>query len=433
MKAPNKAYSPARQKAPTSLILELDYNRKLEDFAKTVDEFKELKINKKEEQIKNEEDDISILYYEDLELKEMLNTKIFPEKEFNIVNNFLRVEEEDNLLFSENQKNKGKKINYDYGSDDDGVVIKQLNHFLLVDEEFQPGLFTSFDFKDKIKSLIYNSLASTNSNSDFKIKTLNSNKNTESSYANSDFNSNESGVEKEKQDKDGIILDLCLGDKDIESDNIVINFKEEIKQEEKKQSSVSDEEKTDFDGFPKSEAICEYENQIISFQNYYQIEHNENFSNHPVIAEDAFDVKLFDYLANVSKIIKDKGLKNKIKLIIKLILYKDPETRKHIFNNKEKNELLLYWKNRYIKELEEATFKEKNKILQQKLDSLDPNNKIIELTKKKKIEKRKSQTRKNSIMYNSLMKNAKFNNSITQTFKKLNIKSSKNMGSKKSP
>ena len=61
MKAPNKAYSPARQKAPTSLILELDYNRNLEDFAKTVDEFKELKINKKEEQIKNDEDDISIL------------------------------------------------------------------------------------------------------------------------------------------------------------------------------------------------------------------------------------------------------------------------------------------------------------------------------------------------------------------------------------
>ena len=365
----NKAFSPTRRKASHSLIVELDYNRNLDDFSKTIDKFKELKIGQKQELVKNEEDDLNILYYEDIELKDLINNKEFAEKEFNIVNNFLRVEEEDNLLFSENQKNKGKKINYDYGSDDDGVVIKQLNHFLLVDEEFQPGLFTSFDFKDKIKSLIYNSLASTNSNSDFKIKTLNSNKNTESSYANSDFNSNESGVEKEKQDKDGIILDLCLGDKDIESDNIVINFKEEIKQEEKKQSSVLDEEKTDFDGFPKSEAICEYENQIISFQNYYQIEHNENFSNHPVIAEDAFDVKLFDYLANVSKIIKDKGLKNKIKLIIKLILYKDPETRKHIFNNKEKNELLLYWKNRYIKELEEATFKEKNKILQKKLDS----------------------------------------------------------------
>ena len=421
MKAPNKVYSPARQKAPTSLILELDYNRNLEDFAKTVDEFKELKINKKEEQIKNDEDDISILYYEDLELKEMLNSKVFPEKEFNIVNNFLRVEEEDNLLFNENQKNKGKKINYDYGSDNDGIVLKQLNHFLLFDEEFQPGLFTSFDFKDKIKSLIYNSLTSGTSNFDFTIK------------PNSDFSSNESGALKEKEDKDGIILDMCLGDKDIESDKIEINFNEEIKEEEQKASSVLDEEKTDFDGFPKSEAISEYENQIISFQNYYQIEQNEKFSNHPIIEEDAFDVKLFDYLANVSKIIKDKGLKNKIKLIIKLILYKDPETRKHIFNNKEKNELLLYWKNRYIKELEEATFKEKNKILQQKLESLDPNNKIIELTKKKKIEKRKSQTRKSSIMYNNLMKNAKFNNSITQAFKKLNIKSSKNMSPKKGP
>ena len=434
MKAPNKVYSPARQKAPTSLILELDYNRNLEDFAKTVDEFKELKINKKEEQIKNDEDDISILYYEDLELKEMLNSKVFPEKEFNIVNKFLRVEEEDNLLFNENQKNKGKKINYDYGSDNDGIVLKQLNNFLLFDEEFQPGLFTSFDFKDKIKSLIYNSLTSGNSNNfDFTIKPLNLNKNISSSDPNSDFNSNESGALKEKEDKDGIILDMCLGDKDIESDKIEINFNEEIKEEEQKASSVLDEEKTDFDGFPKSEAISEYENQIISFQNYYQIEQNEKFSNHPIIEEDAFDVKLFDYLANVSKIIKDKGLKNKIKLIIKLILYKDPETRKHIFNNKEKNELLLYWKNRYIKELEEATFKEKNKILQQKLENKDPNNKIIELTKKKKIEKRKSQTRKSSIMYNNLMKNAKFNNSITQTFKKLNIKSSKNISPKKGP
>ena len=429
MKTLNKAHSPARQKAPTSLILELDYNRKLTDFSKAIDEFKELKINKKEESVKSEEDDISILYYEDLELKEMINSQEFPEKEFNIVNNFLRVEEEENLMLNENSKNKGKKIYYENGSDDDGIVINQLNHKILFDEEFQPGLFTSFDFKDKIKSLVYNSFSSTNY--DFNIRNLNLRKNIESSEPNSFSNSNNSELLKENEDKDGIILDLCLGDKDIESDNIIINFNDEIKEEEKQESSVSDRQKTNFAGFSKTDAIIEYENQIISFQNYYQIEQKEKFSNHPIVQEDVFDVKLFDYLANVSKIIQDKGLKNKIKLIIKLILYKDPETKKHIFNNREKNQLLLYWKNRYIKELEDATFKEKNKILQQKLESFDPNNKIIEMSIKRRIENRKSQTRNRSIMYNSLRRSDKFHNSINQRLKKIDNKSSKNLLSKK--
>ena len=84
-----------------------------------------------------------------------------------------------------------------------------------------------------------------------------------------------------------------------------------------------------------------------------------------------------------------------------------------------------------IKELEDATFKEKNKILQDKLDSLDPNNKVIELTKRKKNEKRKSQTKTNTLMYNNLMRNAKFNNSINHGHKKLDPKSSKNVISKK--
>ena len=360
MKSINKVFSPSRQKPPVSLILELDYNRNLEDYSKTIDEFKELKINQKEEAVKNDEDDISILYYEDTELKEMLNDKIFPEKEFNIVNKFLRVEEEDNLLSNENSKNHSNIANFEFGIDDDGIVLSQLSQKLLVDEEFQPGLFTSFNFKDKIKSLIYNALTSKNIEFEYNIKKINNNEKTGSSYY-----SKESDIKYEEEDKDGNILNICLRDNNIESDNIIINFNKEAKEKERKGSSI-DEEKTNFEGFPKSEAIPEYENQIISYQNYNQIQQNETFSSHPNIIEDAFDVKLFDYLASVSKIIQDRGLKNKIKLIIKLILYKDPETKKHIFNNREKNELLLYWKNKYMKELEEATLKEKKKILKQK-------------------------------------------------------------------
>lgn len=424
MKNINKVFSPSRQKTPVSLILELDYNRNLEDFSKTVDEFKELKINQKEEAVKNEEDDISILYYEDTELKEMLNDKVFPEKEFNIVNKFLRVEEEDNLLLNDISKNHSNMTNFGYGTDDDGIVLSQLSQKLLEDDEFQPGLFTSFDFKDKIKSLIYNTLTSKNMDFDYNIKKINNNDKTVSSYY-----SKESDFKYEDEDKDGMILNLCLKDNNIESDNVIINFNKEIKEKDRKGSSI-DEEKTYFEGFQKSEAIPEYENQIISYQNYNQIQQNDAFSSHPVIMEDAFDVKLFDYLANVSKIIQDRGLKNKIKLIIKLILYKDPETKKHIFNNREKNELLLYWKNRYIKELEEATFKEKNKIIKQKLNSLDPNNKLLEFSRKKKVDLKKSQTR-NSAMYHNLIRNVRFNSQIKEGIKKLDIKSSKNMNFKR--
>ena len=424
MKNINKVFSPSRQKTPVSLILELDYNRNLEDFSKTVDEFKELKINQKEEAVKNEEDDISILYYEDTELKEMLNDKVFPEKEFNIVNKFLRVEEEDNLLLNDISKNHSNMTNFGYGTDDDGIVLSQLSQKLLEDDEFQPGLFTSFDFKDKIKSLIYNALTSKNMDFDYNIKKINNNDKTVSSYY-----SKESDFKYEDEDKDGMILNLCLKDNNIESDNVIINFNKEIKEKDGKESSI-DEEKTYFEGFQKSEAIPEYENQIISYQNYNQIQQNDAFSSHPVIMEDAFDVKLFDYLANVSKIIQDRGLKNKIKLIIKLILYKDPETKKHIFNNREKNELLLYWKNRYIKELEEATFKEKNKIIKQKLNSLDPNNKLLEFSRKKKVDLKKSQTR-NSAMYHNLIRNVRFNSQIKEGIKKLDIKSSKNMNFKR--
>ena len=53
----NKAFSPTRRKASHSLIVELDYNRNLDDFSKTIDKFKELKIGQKQEHVKNEEDD----------------------------------------------------------------------------------------------------------------------------------------------------------------------------------------------------------------------------------------------------------------------------------------------------------------------------------------------------------------------------------------
>ena len=405
---PSKAYSPIKQKSPSSLIIEIEYNKKLQEFPKIIDDIKEFKINKKQESVKNENDDISILYYEDKDLKNLLNKKEFTDKEYNIVNKFLTVEEEENLLKKNNSNiNEENNFNFKNGSDNDDIVLNQINNKVLFDDEFQPGLFTTYDFKDKIKSLIYNSLSLKNTKNKFDYnnqKKFNFDKKLSSS-----FSSDDNDIETNIEDKDGFILDMCLTDKDIESDNIIINFNDEVKEEERKVNSILDEDIKDFKGFIKSEAVPEYENQIIAFQNYYQIEHKEDFAKHPIVNEEAFDASSLAFLDKVSKGIQDKGLKNKIKLIIKSILYKDTETKKPILDNKEKNELLLYWKNSYINELEEAKIKEKNKILEQKLESLDPNNKIIELTKKKRLVNKKSSTRQSSMIYKSLIENVKMN------------------------
>lgn len=422
MKSTAKVYSPSRQKSPKTLILELDYNHDLEDFSKTIDNFKELKINQKQELVKNEEDDINILYFEDAELKNLVNRSEFPDKEFNIVNRFITVEEEENLL----NKKANSNINFELGTSVDSIIISQLNEKILLDEEFQPGLFTSFDFKDKIKSLIYNSLTPTKPNFKFncdghrkgnKIFGTNSSKNFDSS-----FSGDENKLNEEHLDNDGLILDMCLSDKDLESENIVINFNEEEKEEQKKYASILDEEKKDFQGFNKKEAIPEYENQIISFQNYYKIDHREGVVKHPEIEEDSFNNELLEYLAKVTKALKDKNLKNKVKLIMKQIIYQDDESKKEIFENKEKNELLSYWKNSYMKELEEIVFKEKNKILQEKLENSDPYDQYLELVKKRRQRKKKSRTRKSVFGFNNLFGSSKSNNIYNKSFPKIKVK-----------
>jgi len=357
-------------------VLDIHYNENLKDFLK-VTEFKEFKLNQKQEYAKNDDSDTNNLYIEDIDLRDILKGKEFPDKDFNIVNSFLKIEEEEIL----NIKNNNDKNNNDENEDDKNIknidfdeedcILNQVNNKLFKDDDFQPGLFTSFDFKDRIKSLINSSLNTNNININFL------NKNNENNL--NDFNDNENGDIKSKID-DSFILDTCFADKDITYDNIIINFDKEIKKD-KKETSLSEDKKLDFEYFKKVEAIPEYENQIISYQNLNHIEKQKSIEIYPE-QEEVFDRQLFEYFVQVSKSIKDEGLKNKVKLILKLILFKDSKSKKYIFNNKIKNQLLNYWKNKYQKELSEATFRAKNKILQEKLDKNNPNNKLLEMSKK---------------------------------------------------
>ena len=374
-------------------LLDIHYNENLNDFLKLT-EFKEFKLNQKQEYVKIEDSDINILCIEDLDLRDALKAKEFPEKDFNVVNNFLRIEEEEilnakkNNLNSKNNNDEDdiniKNKNIDLEED---FVLNQINDKLFINDEFQPGLFTSFDFKDRIKSLINSSFNTYHNNNNINLNFLNEI---------NEKNTSKSNISEERKFQteinDSFILDTCFTDKDITYDNIIINFDKEIKKE-KKETSLSDDRKLEYEFFKKSEAIPEYENQIISYQNLNYMEKQQSIEIFPE-QEEAFNRKLFEYFVRVSKEIKDEGLKNKVKLVLKLILYKDQKSKRYIFNNKVKNQILNYWKNRYQKELSEATFIEKSKILQEKLDKVNPNNKLAEMSRKLAEKKMKTNLKK---------------------------------------
>ena len=382
-----------KTKTSRANLLDIHYNENLNDFLKLT-EFKEFKLNQKQEYVKIEDSDINILCIEDLDLRDALKAKEFPEKDFNVVNNFLRIEEEEilnakkNNLNSKNNNDEDdiniKNKNIDLEED---FVLNQINDKLFINDEFQPGLFTSFDFKDRIKSLINSSFNTYHNNNNINLNFLNEI---------NEKNTSKSNISEERKFQteinDSFILDTCFTDKDITYDNIIINFDKEIKKE-KKETSLSDDRKLEYEFFKKSEAIPEYENQIISYQNLNYMEKQQSIEIFPE-QEEAFNRKLFEYFVRVSKEIKDEGLKNKVKLVLKLILYKDQKSKRYIFNNKVKNQILNYWKNRYQKELSEATFIEKSKILQEKLDKVNPNNKLAEMSRKLAEKKMKTNLKK---------------------------------------
>ena len=77
-----------------------------------------------------------------------------------------------------------------------------------------------------------------------------------------------------------------------------------------------------------------------------------------------------------------------------------------------------------MKELEEMVFKEKNRILQEKLENSDPYEQYLELVKKRRQGKKKPRTRKSVLGFNNLIGSSKsinfFNNS--KSFPRAKIK-----------
>ena len=326
-------------------------NKKLKDFYK-VSEFKQFNIENNKNLNKNENKDV-YSSQTDLNLREIFNSEFFEDKEFQIVNSFLKIENEydnDNQSDIENTE-------------------KQLRKKMFFNENFNAGIFSDFDFFDKTRDLIINSLTP------YKINNNKTNKIDLLTLKNEEINNN-------------LILDLCI-------ENEIIDFSKknnQIKLFQSSQDNSSFVDETDI--IEKEKAIFEYENQIMSYLKLNDIERQIEIC-YNTGQDEPLDYNSYTFFK--SNIIKEKNkdLKNKLKLILRTLNYVDPVSKIPILSNKIKNNILRAWKENYNNQLKI--------LLEQKRAELE----------EKKLNKERKQLINEIVSFHSI----KHRNSINYIFK----------------
>ena len=201
-------------------VLELfKVNEKLNDFYKTT-EFKKTLFETRRNNDNGNDTNMSSTHF-DINLKEKLEEAINDEKDFQIVNTFLNLydEKDDNNILD-----GGQNIN-----------VNNLQKRLLTNQKFSPGIFSEFDFIDKIKRIIINSLEK------FGNK-------------NNTLENNEKILNFPNEIDNDFILDVCLNDNSIDYTKHFFYDKKNI---------LSNEFDEDESLISKDKAIFEYENQIM--------------------------------------------------------------------------------------------------------------------------------------------------------------------------
>ena len=299
-------------------------NEKLKDFSK-VSEFKKFNIENNNNLNKNENKDLYSTQSE-LNIQEQFNSGCFEEKEFQIVNSFLNVENE---------------FENDYQYDIENTE-KELRKRMFFNEKFNTNIFSDFDFFDKTRDIIINSLAP------FKFKNNKKNKIDLLTLQNEEINNN-------------LILDLCIDNqiRDFSKNNNNINLFQSS------QDNISFEDETDI--IEKEKAIFEYENQIMSYLKLNDIERQIEIC-YNIGQDEPLDYNSYTFFK--SNIIKEKNkdLKNKLKLILRTLNYVDPVSKIPILSNKIKNNILRAWKENYNNQMKVLLEQKKAELEEKKIN-----------------------------------------------------------------
>ena len=306
---------------PFEPVLEIfKVNEKLNDFYKTT-EFKKTLFETRRNNDNGNDTNMSSTHF-DINLKEKLEEAINDEKDFQIVNTFLNLyDEKDDNNILDGIKN---------------IDINNLQKRLLKNQKFSPGIFSEFDFIDKIKSIIINSLE--------KFE----NKNT--------IENNEKYLNLPNDIDNDFILDVCLNNNSIDYTKQFLY--------ENNNNFLSNETNDEETLMSKDKAIFEYENQIMSYLSVYEIDKQSKI-NYIHEVDEKLDYDAYTFFKSLIIKEKNKNLKNKLKLILRTLNYIDPTSHIPILSNTIKNNILRSWKENYVQQLN-SLMKEKKKNLEEK-------------------------------------------------------------------
>ena len=328
---PGITVNPVLEKYPT--------NQNLEDFIE-VSEFKKFQIeNKKIE--KEDEDKIIINSKEDIELLEKLHTFLPEDKKFQIQNYFLDV---NNNIKNDKEDNNIKIFNHNIKNIDE-KTLAILNKKKIFNNNFETDNFSNSDFIKKVKTIIINFF--------YKKFFLKSNQNNENIINNNIKNNNNNNPIPEEITNDYIFDQIISTEIPFFSKQKILNTSHS------KNNSISENNSNVISNNDLSNAIYEYENQVLSYMKSNEIDPQITLNFIPE-KDEPFDIETYLFFKNLIIKEKNKPLKNKIKIVLRAINYKDPIFHREIFDNKIKNKILKYWKKKYLKEVELETNERKN-------------------------------------------------------------------------
>jgi hypothetical protein len=309
-------------------VLELfPENKKLKEFY-NVTEFKKMNIERNQNINKKDNFD-TYLNQSDLNIKEKFNSILNEEDDFQMVNSFLDLGNENELILDFDSENKLNQM-------------KILRNKILSNKNFYSGIFSDFGFVDKAKDIILSSLTlneKENYSGNQKIELIN--------------------LSKDVLDND-LILDICI--------NQHKDYSKIFRNESFVNSSdlyyISEDENLLKE---KEKAIFEYKNQIMTYLKLNEIEKQMNI-NYNTPQDESLDFNAYTFFKSHIIKEKNKALKNKLKLILRTLNYIDPVSKIPVVTNKIKNEILRAWRENYNFQLKQLLEKKKAELEKKKLN-----------------------------------------------------------------
>ena len=308
-------------------VLELfPENKTLKEFY-NVTEFKKMNIERNQNINKKDKFD-TYLNQSDLNIKEKFNSILNEEDDFQMVNSFLDLGNENELILDFDSENKLNQM-------------KILRHKILSNKNFYSGIFSDFGFVDKAKDIILSSLTlneKENYSANQKIELLN--------------------LSKDVLDND-LILDICIN----QHKDYTKIFRNESLVNSSDLYYISEDENLLKE---KEKAIFEYKNQIMTYLKLNEIEKQMNI-NYNTPQDESLDFNAYTFFKSHIIKEKNKALKNKLKLILRTLNYIDPVSKIPVVTNKIKNEILRAWRENYNFQLKQLLKKKKAELEKKKL------------------------------------------------------------------